>query len=164
MVPVTDQGKLYRSNSKSHGSASNLEILDHGEKDTLEYRIRAVEKEGLVAGKKQISLWHDVSLVHVDPVSNRPTPYLNFVCEIPKFSRCVELWYFVWIRMSLSSVVAKQGVSLYCFYFLCIRINRKKYEIATDEVGNPIKQDEKKGQLREVSHIFCGSSSKMSDC
>jgi len=29
--------------------------------------------------------------------------------------------------------------------------NRKKYEIATDEVGNFIKQDEKKGVLREVS-------------
>jgi hypothetical protein len=28
---------------------------------------------------------------------------------------------------------------------------RKKYEIATDEDGTPIKQDEKKGQLREVS-------------
>ena len=28
-------------------------------------------------------------------------------------------------------------------------ICRKKYEIATDEVGNPIKQDEKKGVLRE---------------
>ena len=27
--------------------------------------------------------------------------------------------------------------------------DRKKYEIATDEVGNPIKQDEKKGVLRE---------------
>ena len=27
--------------------------------------------------------------------------------------------------------------------------NRKKFEIATDEVGNPIKQDEKKGKLRE---------------
>ena len=27
--------------------------------------------------------------------------------------------------------------------------NRKKYEIATDEVGTPIKQDEKKGKLRE---------------
>lgn len=26
---------------------------------------------------------------------------------------------------------------------------RKKYEIATDEIGNPIKQDEKKGVLRE---------------
>ena len=30
-------------------------------------------------------------------------------------------------------------------------INRKKFEIATDEVGNFIKQDEKKGVLREVS-------------
>jgi len=50
--------------------------------------------------------------VHIDPASDRPTPYLNFICEIPKFSR-------------------------------------KKYEIATDEIGNPIKQDEKKGQLRE---------------
>jgi inorganic pyrophosphatase len=28
------------------------------------------------------------------------------------------------------------------------RCSRKKYEIATDEPGNPIKQDEKKGQLR----------------
>jgi hypothetical protein len=27
--------------------------------------------------------------------------------------------------------------------------HRKKFEIATDEVGNPIKQDEKKGVLRE---------------
>lgn len=28
--------------------------------------------------------------------------------------------------------------------------SRKKYEIATGEAGNPIKQDEKKGVLREV--------------
>jgi hypothetical protein len=28
--------------------------------------------------------------------------------------------------------------------------DRKKYEIATDEEFTPIKQDEKKGQLREV--------------
>lgn len=35
------------------------------------------------------------------------------------------------------------------FSFSC----RKKFEIATDEVGNPIKQDTKKGQLREVSNI-----------
>ena len=33
---------------------------------------------------------------------------------------------------------------------------RKKYEIATDEVGNPIKQDTKKGQLREVSFWSMG--------
>jgi hypothetical protein len=34
----------------------------------------------------------------------------------------------------------------------------KKFEIATSEVGNPIKQDEKKGVLREVgneSSVLC---------
>lgn len=79
------------------------------EGEGLGYRMKTVDKVG---GKKEISLWHDVTLVHVDPATSKPTPYLNFVCEIPKFSR-------------------------------------KKYEIATDEVGNPIKQDEKKGVLRE---------------
>ena len=29
---------------------------------------------------------------------------------------------------------------------------RKKFEIATDEIGTPIKQDTKKGKLREVSY------------
>lgn len=101
------------SNSKkTHGSASNLQVLDSGANDTTAFRIHAVDKDGA----KPISLWHDVSLVHIDPVTNKPTPYLNFVCEIPKFSR-------------------------------------KKFEIATDEIGNPIKQDEKKGQLREVSYF-----------
>ena len=30
-------------------------------------------------------------------------------------------------------------------------VHRKKFEIATDEEGTPIKQDTKKGKLREVS-------------
>jgi hypothetical protein len=107
-VSIEKQATMMSSNQRTHGSASNLEMLNSGADDTLEYRIQAVDKDGA----KPISLWHDVSLVHIDPVTNKPTPYLNFVCEIPKFSR-------------------------------------KKYEIATDEVGNPIKQDEKKGQLRE---------------
>mmetsp|Transcript_110243 Transcript_110243/g.321057 ORF Transcript_110243/g.321057 Transcript_110243/m.321057 type:complete len:320 (+) Transcript_110243:44-1003(+) len=36
-------------------------------------------------------------------------------------------------------------------HFICEipRCSRKKYEIATDEAGTPIKQDEKKGKLRE---------------
>lgn len=103
-------GQPLRKNSltNSHGSSSNLLLQSHGEVDTLEYRIKAADK----TGSKPISLWHDVTLVHVDPATDRPTPYLNFVCEIPKFSR-------------------------------------KKYEIATDEPGNFIKQDEKKGVLRE---------------
>ena len=43
-----------------------------------------------------------------------------------------------------------------CLYLLIFC--RKKFEIATDEVGNFIKQDEKKGVLREVSvrrNLFC---------
>jgi inorganic pyrophosphatase len=98
---------MKRSGSGSHGSNSNLQVFHEG--DGVNFRMKTVDKSG---NKKPISLWHDVTLVHIDPATNRPTPYLNFVCEIPKFSR-------------------------------------KKYEIATDEVGNPIKQDEKKGVLRE---------------
>lgn len=101
-VPVKGMAR-----STSHGSNSNLQLLHEGE--GLNYRMKAVCK---ASGKKDISLWHDVTLVHIDDATNKPTPYLNFVCEIPKFSR-------------------------------------KKYEIATDETGNPIKQDEKKGVLRE---------------
>jgi len=98
-----------RSRSGSHGSNSNLHNLSEGDANTLDYRIKTVDKESKT---KVVSLWHDVSLVHIDPTTELATPYLNFVCEIPKFSR-------------------------------------KKYEIATDEEGNPIKQDSKKGQLRE---------------
>ena len=50
----------------------------------------------------QVSLWHDIPLF-----TSRDPVRVNFVCEIPKFSR-------------------------------------KKYEIATKEADNPIKQDEKK--------------------
>lgn len=105
-VPLND------SNRMSHGSSSNLLRLGEGNENTTDYRIYSVEKEGITSGKKPISLWHDVTLVHIDPETQAPTPYLNFVCEIPKFTR-------------------------------------KKYEIATDEIGNPIKQDTKKGELRE---------------
>mmetsp|Transcript_46258 Transcript_46258/g.46728 ORF Transcript_46258/g.46728 Transcript_46258/m.46728 type:complete len:304 (-) Transcript_46258:119-1030(-) len=96
----------------SHGSFSNLQIDNDGTEGTLEYRLQAVNKSGVSSGKKNVSLWHDITLVHLDDETDQPTPYLNFVNEIPKFSR-------------------------------------KKYEIATDEEGNPIKQDEKKGVLRE---------------
>ena len=74
---------LRSASGSSHGSASNLQLHSHGEENTTEYRIKAAEK----SGSKTISLWHDVTLVHVDPATDRPTPYLNFVCEIPKFSR-----------------------------------------------------------------------------
>lgn len=72
---------LERKNS--HGSGSNIALQHQGEEDTLEFRIHAVEP----AQKKVISLWHDISLTHIDPITGLGTPYLNFVCEIPKFTR-----------------------------------------------------------------------------
>ena len=87
-IPLNDGMKpLKRNNSASHGSAANLQTLSQGDVNTTEYRIQTREKEGISSGTKKISLWHDITLVHVDPATNMPTPYLNFVCEIPKFSR-----------------------------------------------------------------------------
>jgi inorganic pyrophosphatase len=80
-VPLNDVRKLKKSGSL--GSNSDLDIDHSGDEGTLEYRMQAK------SSGKQISLWHDVSLVHIDPVTKQDTPYLNFVCEIPKFSRCV---------------------------------------------------------------------------
>mmetsp|Transcript_15620 Transcript_15620/g.23982 ORF Transcript_15620/g.23982 Transcript_15620/m.23982 type:complete len:316 (-) Transcript_15620:4-951(-) len=107
-VPLNDSGVKTSSLSRSSSfvSENGPDIEETGPQDTLDYRI--VSKDG----GKVVSLWHDICLIHIDPATKQDTPYLNFVCEIPKFSR-------------------------------------KKYEIATDEVGNPIKQDEKKGKLRE---------------
>jgi inorganic pyrophosphatase len=112
LVPITGGGDLDNekpsmSSRGSFGSDNDLGIHTEGVEDTLEYRIKAKSECG-----KVISLWHDISLTYIDTETQQETTNLNFVCEIPKFTR-------------------------------------KKYEIATDEVGNPIKQDEKKGVLRE---------------
>lgn len=106
-VPLNDEKKVFKK-SDSFGSNHGIELHGEGRADSLEFRIHAKADDG----SKVLSLWHDISLTHIDPNTKEETPYLNFVCEIPKFTR-------------------------------------KKYEIATNEVGNPIKQDEKKGTLRE---------------
>jgi inorganic pyrophosphatase len=106
LVPLNDARTLKKESS--FGSSSDIDLHHEGEEDTLDYRIHAKHAtEG-----KTVSLWHDISLTHIDPDTKQDTPYFNFVCEIPKFTR-------------------------------------KKYEIATDEEFTPIKQDEKKGTLRE---------------
>lgn len=81
MVPLEDVRRMKRSDS--HGSDKSLEIKGEGVHDTLDFRMQAID---LQEGKK-ISLWHDVSLVHIDHETNEETPYMNFVCEIPKFTR-----------------------------------------------------------------------------
>ena len=84
LVPLNDgpvpEKKFDRSNSL--GSNSDVDLHHMGEEDTLDYRIHAKHTTG-----KTISLWHDISLQHIDPKNNEKTEYFNFVCEIPKFTR-----------------------------------------------------------------------------
>lgn len=76
LVPLDDVRKMKRS-------CSSHSIESKGEQGTTDFQIQAVDE----AGRKKVSLWHDISLVHIDPQTQQPTPYLNFVCEIPKFTR-----------------------------------------------------------------------------
>jgi len=109
LVPLNDSERITsQSRTNSFGSDRDINLHEEGKEDTLDYRIHA--KHG--GNEKTISLWHDISLGHIDANTGEKTEYFNFVCEIPKFTR-------------------------------------KKYEIATDEEYTPIKQDEKKGKLRE---------------
>jgi len=79
LVPLNDLRQLTRVESR--GANSDIELEEDGMKDSLDFRIQAVE------GNRKISLWHDISLYHIDPEQQKETEYLNFVCEIPKFTR-----------------------------------------------------------------------------
>lgn len=88
LVPIKDgsqpRSKILERNT-SFGSDKDIDLHHEGERDTLEYRVHAKDsQEG-----KTISLWHDISLTHIDPKTGEPTEYYNFVCEIPKFTRYV---------------------------------------------------------------------------
>jgi hypothetical protein len=88
LIPLNDdQGKRVQqrelTRTNSFGSDKDIDLHHQGEQDTLDYRIHAKH----TAEGKTISLWHDVSLVHVDPETGKETEYFNFVNEIPKFSR-----------------------------------------------------------------------------
>lgn len=110
-VPLNDADGSGPSLSRksSFGSDKDLKLKGEGDQDSTEFRLSAVHAQD---EKKRVSLWHDISLVHIDHSTKKSTNCYNFVCEIPKFTR-------------------------------------KKFEIATDEEGTPIKQDTKKGKLRE---------------
>jgi hypothetical protein len=83
-MPLNDVRTMKRSNSR--GSNSDIELEEGGQENSLEFRIQAkCQKDE----SKLISLWHDVSLIHIDPKTEQETPYMNFVCEIPKFTRYV---------------------------------------------------------------------------
>lgn len=67
----------------SFGSDNGIDIHTAGDENTAAFRVHAKDANG----GKTISLWHDISLVHIDRDSGKETEYYNFVCEIPKFSR-----------------------------------------------------------------------------
>jgi inorganic pyrophosphatase len=83
MIPLNDV-RVELRRSSSVGSNSDFELEEDGEHNTLDYRLQAVDP---IDGSKKISLWHDVSLVHLEPGTGNETEYYNFVCEIPKFTR-----------------------------------------------------------------------------
>ena len=84
-VPLNDTpGNLRRKSS--FGSDKDVSLTHQGDQDTVDYRLHAVHGQD---GKKRVSLWHDISLIHIDHTTKRSTNCLNFVCEIPKFTRYV---------------------------------------------------------------------------
>jgi hypothetical protein len=93
-IPLNDVRSMKRSSSVGSGSDYGLE--EDGEHNTTDYRIHATDSSGV----QKISLWHDVSLVHLEPETRNETEYHNFVCEIPKFSRYVRQFTD---RLTLSS-------------------------------------------------------------
>ena len=62
--------------------------------------------------------------------------------------KAVSLWHDISLRAPTLPGM-DDDVELYNFICEIPKWTRKKFEIATDEVSNPIKQDSKKGQLRE---------------
>jgi inorganic pyrophosphatase len=84
-VPLNDNigGRHSFQKSNSFGSNDGIELHGAGEENTLEFRIQAKADDG----SKVLSLWHDINLTHIDPTNGEETPYLNFICEIPKFTR-----------------------------------------------------------------------------
>lgn len=78
-IPLNDL--RVKKKHSSVGSSSDIELEAAGMEDTLEFRLQAA------SGGHKISLWHDISLVHREPETKSETPYYNFVCEIPKFTR-----------------------------------------------------------------------------
>jgi len=86
LIPLNDNdSKPISANNRvnSFGSEKDINLHEEGKEDTLDYRIHAKHGES----SKTISLWHDISLTHIDAESGEKTPYYNFVCEIPKFTR-----------------------------------------------------------------------------
>ena len=78
-----------------------------------------------------VSAWHDI------PLFCGPSGYFNYVCEIPRETSA---------KMELATV--RNGHAVHAMQSVAVFRSDYAFSRAQDEVGNPIKQDLKKGQLR----------------
>jgi inorganic pyrophosphatase len=107
--------------------AETTEVLIElkGDPNSKEFRVHALD----VTTEQNFSLWHDVPLYPT--LQSRDLGCVNMINE----------------------VVPSGSFSVRCSLISCLlqipRCSRKKFEIATNEPHNPIKQDIKKGLLRE---------------
>lgn len=124
--------------------------------------------------QERISLWHELPLFAVDD-DCKPTGALNFICEMcvvvihspPRaVDVCVSLfaWLFACVRSTLHRTPHTHSIGGSTLAYLLTpplspykprthspKFTRRKFEIATNEAGNPIKQDEKNGKPRVFS-------------
>lgn len=79
----------------------------------------------------------------LDPLAKGPEKSLEYRINFSHKSRTISPWHDIPYRASPDT-----------FHMMCEipKWTRAKFEIATKEPGNPIKQDEKKGVLREYKH------------
>ena len=91
LVPLNDGGddKPRMARKGSFGSDKDVGLEHSGDDTSTEFRVHAHSEDG----KKRVSLWHDISLVHIDHQTKKSTNCLNFVCEIPKFTRSVVYFF-----------------------------------------------------------------------
>jgi inorganic pyrophosphatase len=124
---VREAARAAEATAVTQGRSKRLSLVfsASGRQDTLDYRINSVKKGDM---SKVVSLWHDVPLF---------VPYKK-----------------EWFDVKPPSVGAHDMAPLCNFICEIPKWTRKKYEIATGENHNPIKQDEKKGVLREVSLVL----------
>lgn len=79
LIPLRGGGEALRR-QLSH---EDLKAEFHGTPDTADARVYAKD----VTEGEHRSLWHDLPLFEVNPETAKPTGALNFVCEIPKWTR-----------------------------------------------------------------------------
>ena len=85
----------------------------------------------------------DFDSAKLDPEARGAEKTLEYRVDFSHKSRKISPWHDIPYRASPDT-----------FHMMCEipKWTRAKFEIATKEPGNPIKQDEKKGVLREYKH------------